>query len=83
MEWTNRIPAPCAEHKAHASAVRPVRAVVPEIDDRIGEGFECVVQLTEALEAKQQPAELENHLAGLPPPPPAGDGVKVSLHRTL
>ena len=62
MERTSRIPARCAEHKAHASAVRSVRAVVPEIDDRIGdigEGFECVVQLTETLEAKQQPADLK------------------------
>ena len=30
-------------------------AVVPEIDHRIGEGLECVVQLTEAIKAKQQP----------------------------
>ena len=33
-------------------------AVVPEIDHRIGEGLECVVQLTEAIKAKQQPPEL-------------------------
>ena len=68
MERTSRIPARCAEHKAHASAVRSVRAVVPEIDDRIGdigEGFECVVQLTETLEAKQQPAEDPRVLATL------------------
>jgi len=65
MERTSRIPARCAEHKAHASAVRSVRAVVPEIDHRIGEGFECVVQLTEALEAKQQPADDPRVLATL------------------
>jgi hypothetical protein len=68
MERTNRIPARCAEHKAHASAVRSVRAVVPEIDDRIGdigEGFECVVQLTETLEVKPQPAEDPRVLATL------------------
>jgi hypothetical protein len=71
MERTSRIPARCAEHKAHASAVRSVRAVVPEIDDRIGdigdigEGFECVVQLTETLEVKPQPAEDPRVLATL------------------
>jgi len=68
MERTRRIPARCAEHKAHASAVRSVRAVVPEIDDRIGdigEGFECVVQLTETLEVKPQPAEDPRVLATL------------------
>jgi hypothetical protein len=31
----------------------------------IGEGFECVVQLTETLEAKQQPAEDPRVLATL------------------
>jgi hypothetical protein len=68
MERTSRVPARCAEHKAHASAVRSVRAVVPEIDDRIGdigEGFECVVQLTETLEVKPQPAEDPRVLATL------------------
>jgi hypothetical protein len=68
MERTSRIPARCAEHKAHASAVRSVRAVVPEIDHRIGdigEGFECVVQLTETLEVKPQPAEDPRVLATL------------------
>jgi hypothetical protein len=76
MEWTSRIPARYAEHKAHASAVRSVRAVVLEIDQRIGERFECVVQLTEALEAKQQALKLENHLARLPPPPRQATGLK-------
>ena len=33
-------------------------AVVPEIDHRVGEGLEGVVQLTEAIKAKQQPPEL-------------------------
>src|ERR1700693_106678 len=33
-------------------------AVMPEIDHCIGEGLESVVQLTEAIEAKQQPPEL-------------------------
>src|SRR5580692_11188616 len=33
-------------------------AVVPEIDHRIGESLERVVQPTDAFEAKQQPAEL-------------------------
>ena len=32
-------------------------AVVPEIDHRVGEGLECVVQPADALEAQQQPAE--------------------------
>jgi len=34
-------------------------------DCRVGEGFECVVQLTETLEAKQQPAEDPRVLATL------------------
>ena len=31
---------------------------MPEIDHRVGEGLECVVQPADALEAQQQPAEL-------------------------
>ena len=31
---------------------------MPEIDHRIGKGLEGVVQLTEAIEAKQEPPEL-------------------------
>jgi hypothetical protein len=31
---------------------------MPEIDHRIGEGFEGVVQPTEAIKAKEQPPEL-------------------------
>ena len=31
---------------------------MPEIDHRVGEGLECVVQLTEAIKAKQQPPVL-------------------------
>ena len=30
---------------------------LPEIDHRIGKGFEGVMQLTEAIEARQEPAE--------------------------
>jgi hypothetical protein len=30
---------------------------MPEIDHRIGQGLECVVDLTEAVEAKQQAPE--------------------------
>src|ERR1700710_2446965 len=33
-------------------------AVVPEIDHRVGEGLERIVQPADALEAQQQPAEL-------------------------
>jgi len=58
-------------------------AVVPQIDHRVGKRLQRVVHLTDALELKQQAPKLENHLAGLPTAAPAGDGVKVSLHRTL
>src|SRR5476649_2527760 len=33
-------------------------AVMPQVDHRVGEGFEGVVQLTDALKAKQQTPEL-------------------------
>src|SRR3978361_2204481 len=33
-------------------------AIVPEIDHRVGEGFDRVVEPSDALEAQQQPAEL-------------------------
>jgi hypothetical protein len=32
-------------------------AIVPEIDHRIGQGLECVVELTEAIKTKQQSPE--------------------------
>jgi hypothetical protein len=56
-------PSPCCSHQCFGSAV------VPQIDHRVGKSFERVVDLTQVLEAKQQAAELENHLAGLLPPP--------------
>jgi hypothetical protein len=31
---------------------------MPEVDHRVGKGFEGVVQLTETIKAKQEPAEL-------------------------
>lgn len=31
---------------------------MPEIDHRVGEGLECVMQLTETIKAKEQPPEL-------------------------
>src|SRR5260221_2413149 len=58
MERTSRITARCAGNETQVSTVRSAPAVVPEIDHRIGESFECVVQLTEAIEAKQQSPEL-------------------------
>jgi hypothetical protein len=39
-------------------AGRSALAVVPEIDHRIGQGLECVVELTEAIKTKQQSPEL-------------------------
>jgi hypothetical protein len=44
-------------------------AVVPQIDQCVGERLERIVYLTNPLKAKQQTPKLENHLAGLLPPP--------------
>ena len=38
--------------------MRSALAEMPQIDHRICQGFECVVQLTEAIEPKQQAPEL-------------------------
>ena len=38
--------------------MRSTLAEVPQIDHRISQGLECVVQLTEAIESKQQAPEL-------------------------
>src|ERR1700761_9596871 len=57
MVRTCRITAPRQKRNSITSA-RSAPAVVPEIDHRIGEGLECVVQLTEAIKAKQQPSVL-------------------------
>ena len=38
--------------------MRSTLAEVPQIDHRISQRFECVVQLAEAIETKQQAAEL-------------------------
>src|SRR3954466_4059958 len=40
------------------TADRSALAVVPEIDHGIGKGLEGVMDLTEAIKAKQEPAEL-------------------------
>src|SRR3978361_1679096 len=37
---------------------RSAQAVVPEIDHCVGQGLECVVQLTETIKTKQQSPEL-------------------------
>jgi len=51
--------------------MRSTLAEVPQIDHRISQGLECVVQLTEAIESKQQAAELifpaEHTLDGVEP----------------
>ena len=47
--------------------VIPVSAVVPKIDQRIGERLERVMHVTDAFKAQQQSAKLENHLAAPPP----------------
>jgi hypothetical protein len=39
-------------------ADRSAQAVVPEIDHRIDRSLECVMHLTETIEAKQQLVEL-------------------------
>jgi len=51
--------------------MRSTLAEVPQIDHCISQGLECVVQLTEAIESKQQAAELifpaEHTLDGVEP----------------
>jgi hypothetical protein len=42
----------CDGDETQASGVRSAPAVMPEVDYRIGEGLECVVQPTEAFEAQ-------------------------------
>ena len=41
-------------HHENPSAVRSILAEVPQVDHRIGQGFEGVLQLAEAIEPKQQ-----------------------------
>src|SRR5258708_20820000 len=57
MERTSRITARCAGRETPASTVRSGAAEMPEVDHRISQGLECVVQLAEAIEAKQQAPE--------------------------
>jgi len=40
-------------HRETASAVRLTLAEVPQVDHRIRQGFECVVQLTEPFKSQQ------------------------------
>src|SRR5580704_17166448 len=58
MKRTSRITARCTGKETQAWSVKSAPAVVPQIDHRIGNGFECVVQLTETLRAQQQAPEL-------------------------
>ena len=51
-------------------------AVVAQVNHHIGKRLERVVNVTDAFKAQQQTAELENHLAGLPPPPFREAGLK-------
>jgi hypothetical protein len=58
MQRTSRITARRTGKEKQASPVRSALAVVPQIDHRRGNGFECVVQLTETFKAQQQAPEL-------------------------
>ena len=53
VERTCGILAQCGHHE-EASAVRSILAEVPQVDHRIGQRFEGVVQPAEAIEPKQQ-----------------------------
>jgi len=70
VEWACRNLAQSAHHEK-ASAGRLTLAEMPQVDHRIGQRFECVVQLAEAIETKQQAAELifpaEHTLDGVEP----------------
>lgn len=48
----NGTTARCARHEAWTLAARSTTAIVPQIDHRVGHGLECVVQLTDTIEAK-------------------------------
>jgi hypothetical protein len=50
--------APSIKSSCYRPLLESDPAVVPEIDHRIGEGFESVVQLADSIEAKQPAAEL-------------------------
>jgi len=56
VERTCGILAQCGHHE-EASAVRSILAEVPQVDHRIGQRFEGVVQPAEAIEPKQQAAK--------------------------
>src|SRR5689334_24416675 len=58
VERASRSAARIRQHRNPIIADRSAPAVMPEIDHRIGEGLEGVVQLTEALKTQQEPAEL-------------------------
>ena len=70
VEWACGNLAQSAHHEK-ASAGRLTLAEMPQVDHRIGQRFECVVQLAEAIETKQQAAELifpaEHTLDGVEP----------------
>ena len=57
VERTSRSTARIRQDRNPIIADRSAPAVMPEIDHRIGEGLEGVVQLTETLKTKQEPAE--------------------------
>ncbi|HEY2609074.1 hypothetical protein P0D88_03525 [Paraburkholderia sp. RL18-103-BIB-C] len=48
---------PCAGRETRTSTTQSAAAVVPQIDHRIGQRLEGVVQMAEALEAQQQVTE--------------------------
>jgi hypothetical protein len=50
----------CTPESKHGCRTRSVAAVMPQVNHRIGEGFEGVVQLTDALTAKQQTPDLSS-----------------------
>ena len=70
VEWACGNLAQSAHHEK-ASAGRLTLAEMPQVDHRIGQRFECVVQLAEAIATKQQAAELifpaEHTLDGVEP----------------
>src|SRR5690242_12612719 len=58
VERTSRSTARIRQDRNPIIADRSAPAVMPEIDHRIGEGLEGVMQLTETIKAKQEPPEL-------------------------
>jgi hypothetical protein len=69
MPQTSAAVARCAARKHRYVRASLTATVVPQIDQWVGKCLERIVHLTNAIKAKQQTPKLENHLAGLLPPP--------------